>query len=75
MSDDIAPPMKDEDVVALVSEAIDTARHELRRSGAGSDDTTADVQQQPGITIDLGHRNIQHLPEEVIDIIKDEIER
>lgn len=74
MSDAAAPPMRDEDVVALVSEAIDAARDELRRSVAGSDDTGAEV-QQPGITIDLGHRNIQHLPEEVIDIIKDEIER
>lgn len=74
MSDEAAPLMRDEDVVALVSEAIDAARDELRRSVAGGDDAAVDV-QQPGITIDLGHRSIQHLPEEVIDIIKDEIER
>lgn len=30
---------------------------------------------QPGITIDLGHHALRRLPEEVIDIIKGEIER
>jgi hypothetical protein len=31
--------------------------------------------QRPGVTVDFGHKRIVNLPDEVIDIIKDEIER
>ena len=74
MSDDIAPgallqirqreqPSKDE-IISLARKAIEMSR-------LGSD------MQQPGVgvTVDLGHKQITNLPEEVIDIIKDEIER
>lgn len=30
---------------------------------------------KPGITIDMSHKNIQRFPEEVVDIIKSELER
>ena len=30
---------------------------------------------KPGVTIDLSRKNIQELPEEVVDIIKNELER
>lgn len=30
---------------------------------------------KPGLTIDLSRRKIQTLPEEVVDVIKDELER
>jgi len=30
---------------------------------------------KPGVTIDLSHKQIQRFPEEVIDIIKNELER
>jgi len=68
--------MTDDAVVALVREAIDNSREDVQRRAV--DSTTppsGDVQPPTGITIDLGHRNIQRLPDEVIDIIKDEIER
>jgi len=68
--------MTDDAVVALVREAIDNSREDVQRRAV--DSTTppsSDVQPPTGITIDLGHRNIQRLPDEVIDIIKDEIER
>jgi hypothetical protein len=72
MSDDIAPgalsqmhhkPSKDE-IILLARKAIEMSRLD-------SDS------QQPGVgvTVDLGHRRISNLPEEVIDIIKDEIQR
>ncbi|KAF2840745.1 hypothetical protein M501DRAFT_930430 [Patellaria atrata CBS 101060] len=67
-------PVTDDDLIALAKEAIEAAREETRRSGADTDSSTKDL-QQPGITIDLGHRYIKKLPDEVIDIIKDEIER
>lgn len=30
---------------------------------------------KPGVTVNLSHKNIQKLPEEVVDIIKDQLER
>lgn len=82
MSDDIAPSafshsysqsqLSPEDIISLAREAIETSRDEVRRSGEGTASTEL---QQPGVTVDLGHKNITRLPEEVIDIIKDEIER
>jgi len=30
---------------------------------------------KPGVTIDLSHKQIQRFPEEVVDIIKNELER
>ncbi len=30
---------------------------------------------KPGVTIDLRWLNIQHLPDEVVDVIKNELER
>jgi hypothetical protein len=82
MSDDIAPgafshshsqsQLSPEDIISLAREAIEASRDEVRRSGEGVASTEL---QQPGVTVDLGHKNIVRLPEEVIDIIKDEIER
>lgn len=68
--------MSDEDVVSLAKEAIEVSREDLkRRSIVDTPGIGKDLQQQPGITIDLGHKNIVHLPEEVIDVIRVEIER
>ena len=76
MSNDPPKPMPDEDVVALAKEAIEASREDLKqRSIADTPGSGKDVQQQPGITIDLGHKNIVRLPEEVIDVIRVEIER
>jgi Leucine-rich repeat (LRR) protein len=65
------PPSRDE-IIALAREAIEASREEIRRSGELG--VTSEL-QQPGVTVDLGHKHIVHLPEEVVDIIKDEIER
>ena len=55
-----------EDVVSLARAAIGASRDASRRA----DDTSTS-----GITVDLTHKNITRLPDEVIDIIKDEIGR
>ncbi|KAF2399051.1 hypothetical protein EJ06DRAFT_68924 [Trichodelitschia bisporula] len=62
----------DADVISLAREAFEASRKVLRQAGDGS---ASSEMQQPGITVDLGHKNIARLPDEVIDIIKDEIER
>lgn len=65
--------LPDSEVIALAKEAIAASREETRRS-ADDDGVTKEL-QQPGATIDLGHKTVSSLPEEVIDIIKDDIER
>ncbi|KAI9828578.1 MAG: hypothetical protein M1819_006570 [Sarea resinae] len=68
------PPSLDEnDVVELFRSATDAARQETQRPVADAGGTNGNL--RPGLTIDLGHKQIQRIPDEVIDIIKDEIER
>jgi hypothetical protein len=73
MSNDAPPPISDDEVVALAKAAFNHSRSDLR---AAAESAPREVQQQqPGITIDLGHKNISRLPDEVIDVIRAEIER
>ncbi|KAH0565846.1 hypothetical protein GP486_000769 [Trichoglossum hirsutum] len=63
-------------VVALAEEAIKTAREETQRSVAGGDAVASgDLKLGVTIDLDLGHKNIARIPDEMVDIIKDEIER
>lgn len=71
MSED-RPPLSDDEVVALVRKTIEQAREDTTRRT--EPDVVKDL-AQPGITIDLGHHAIRRLPEDVIDIIKADIER
>ncbi|KAF1358269.1 hypothetical protein EJ07DRAFT_124809 [Lizonia empirigonia] len=71
MSNDAPVPISDDEVVALAKAAY----HAQDISQRGPDAPRDLQQQQPGITIDLGHKNIVHLPDDVIDVIHVEIER
>ncbi|KAL6707211.1 RAM signaling network component [Coniothyrium glycines] len=73
MSNELAP-ISDDDVVALAKAAFEHSRQDLTHRAA-ADTAPRELQQQPGITIDLGHKNIARLPDEVIDVIRLEIER
>ena len=64
--------LSDPDLVIFTRGLIQTAREEAKRSGA-SDGPAKEL--QPGATIDLGHRNIHLLPDEVVELMKNEIER
>lgn len=64
--------LSDPDLVSYTRGLIHTAREEAKRSGA-NDGPARDL--QPGATIDLGHRNIHELPDEVVELMKNEIER
>lgn len=68
--------------IALVTDALREAREknreaELRGRGNNSPDLGAQQQfyQRSGVTIDLSHQKISNIPLEVIELIKDEIER
>lgn len=73
MSSETATSISDDEVVALARNILRQSREDIdQRAGQ----TTSELQpQQPGITIDLGHKNIVRLPDEVIDVIRAEIER
>ncbi|KAF2013774.1 hypothetical protein BU24DRAFT_350289 [Aaosphaeria arxii CBS 175.79] len=76
MSNDSTNPVSDEQVLALAKAAISQSRDDINQRAVADTGPPRELQQQqPGITIDLGHNGITHLPDEVIDVIRAEIER
>lgn len=66
-------PISAGQVVALAKEAMKNALYENETKAAEASGVSSDL--KPGITIDLSHKQIQRFPEEVVDIIKHELER
>lgn len=63
-------PMSSGQVIALARDAMQNALLENEQQSAA---VSSDL--KPGVTIDLSRKGIQKLPEEVVDIIKNELER
>jgi hypothetical protein len=61
------------EVITLAHEAMKNALDENQTKAAEASGVSNDL--KPGVTIDLSHKNIQKFPEEVVDIIKSELER
>jgi hypothetical protein len=84
MSDDLSRShagvhgrLSSDKIITHALQAIESYRDEVRRT---QQDASADPQRQPlqrpgGLTVALGGYKIISLPDELIDIIKDEIER
>lgn len=66
-------PISSSQVVVLAREALKHAIEENQTKAAEASGVSNDL--KPRVTIDLSHKNIQKFPEEVVDIIKGEIER
>jgi hypothetical protein len=66
-------PLTPEETIELARTAVDSGIQDTKRSLAGSEAVTDVV--KPKLTIDLGHSNIIRIPEPVVDLIKDEVER
>jgi len=64
-------PISAAQVVTLAREAMKNALDENKAESADANG----VELKPGVTIDLSHKQIQKFPEEVVDIIKNELER
>lgn len=62
-----------EETIDLARRAVESGIQDTKRSLAGSEAVTDVV--KPKLTIDLGHSHIVRIPEPVVDIIKDEVER
>ena len=66
-------PIAASQVIALAREAMKEAlRHTDQQAGDGNDVSN---ELKPGLTIDLSRKNIQKLPDEVVDIIMNKLER
>ena len=65
--------LSQEEVIKLASHSVENGIQETKRSLAGNE-AVSDV-VKPKLTIDLGHSNIGRVPEAVVDVIKDEVER
>ncbi|KAK3344843.1 RAM signaling pathway protein-domain-containing protein [Neurospora tetraspora] len=62
-------PLSSNQVIALVRESMRVAHENEAKATEGISTL------KPGLTIDLSRKRIQKLPDEVVDIIKDELER
>lgn len=66
-------PISAAQVVQLAKEAMKNALEENQTKAAEASGVSNEL--KPGVTIDLSHKNIQKFPDEVVDIIKTELER
>jgi hypothetical protein len=66
-------PISAAQVVALVQEAMRHALDENQTKAAEASGVSNEL--KPGVTIDLSRKQIQKFPEEVVDIIKNDLER
>ncbi|KAB8300968.1 hypothetical protein EYC80_002892 [Monilinia laxa] len=66
-------PLSQGQVIALAREYMNKAMEENIVKAAESSAVSNEL--KPGVTIDLSHKQIQKFPEEVVDIIKIELER
>ncbi|ROT36418.1 RAM signaling pathway protein [Sodiomyces alkalinus F11] len=66
-------PLSSSQVIALARDAMKCALEENETQAAEASAVSTDL--KPGVTIDLSRKGIQRLPEEVVDIIQNELER
>jgi hypothetical protein len=66
-------PITASQVIDLAKEAMKNALEENETKAAEASGVSNGL--KPGVTIDLSHKNIQNFPDEVVDIIKNELER
>ena len=62
-----------EETTELFRSKVEDARQDTEHALAGNEDVSEAV--RPKLTLDLGHSKIARLPENVVDIIKAEVER
>lgn len=66
-------PIAASQVIVLAREAMKKAVEENESQAAEASGVSNEL--KPGVTVNMSHKNIQRLPEEVVDIIKDQLER
>lgn len=66
-------PIAASQVIVLAREAMKKAVEENESQAAEASGVSNEL--KPGVTVNMSHKNIQKLPEEVVDIIKGQLER
>lgn len=66
-------PIAASQVIVLAREAMKKAVEENENQAAEASGVSNEL--KPGVTVNMSHKNIQRLPEEVVDLIKDQLER
>lgn len=66
-------PRTEAQVMLLVRESMKAALDENKSKAEEASGVSNDL--KPGVTIDLSHKQIQTFPDEVVDVIKHELER
>ena len=69
------PPASPAKVIALFTDAIQNALQENEAQAQRGEGGATGSELKPGVTIDLSHKGIRELPEEVVDVVKNELER
>lgn len=69
------PPASPAKVVSLFTDAIQNALQENEAQAQRAEGGGTGSELKPGVTIDLSRQGIRELPEEVVDVIKHELER
>ncbi|TLS22974.1 uncharacterized protein PpBr36_06363 [Pyricularia pennisetigena] len=67
------PPVSAGQVIGMARRAMAEALKEHESQAAEASGVSNEL--KPGVTIDLSRKNIQELPEEIVDVIKHELER
>ena len=62
-------------VLALARQAMQKALQENEAQAQSAEGGVVSSDLKTGVTIDLSRKNIRELPEEIVDVIKDELER
>jgi hypothetical protein len=73
LSANAVPPLSANQVINLARDAMSSALQDNETQAAEASGVSNEL--KPGVTIDLSRKNIQELPDEVVDIIKHELER
>lgn len=66
--------MSGSEAVGLFHEAVESARLGIQQSLAGSDKDKVGEAIRAKLTVDLSHRSIEYMPEEIVDIVKRDVE-
>ncbi|KAI0428778.1 RAM signaling pathway protein [Xylaria sp. FL1042] len=66
-------PMSSSQVISLARDKMKTALQDNESQAAEASGVSNEL--KPGVTIDLSRMNIKYLPDEVVDVIKNELER
>lgn len=59
----------------VISLARDAMRNALESENQVAEAGAVGASLKPGVTVDLSRKNIEKIPEEVVDIVKNELER